>query len=332
MKPLLTISILISRNYEGVKRCLDSLRPIMDKIPSELILTDTGCGEEVRVLIEGYTDHIIDFEWIKDFSVARNVGIEEAKKNGSQWFLYVDDDEWFDEDSLTELIEFFNSGECDNYNVAAYIQRNYFDEEGKSYGDHNVDRIIRITPTLHFERRIHEAYTGVEIGVKKRLNTFVHHYGYIYKNDEERIEKTRRNRELLILECEENPSDMRMRHQLVSDYYGTEEYDTAIEAAKEGISIKSDSQYWDALHTDILYCCEMKKDWDSLIKNGEKFLKDNLFPYDEFGVRQYLITAYYNINRHDKVCNIAIKWIILITPVSMIRTNFLEMNSGREKI
>ena len=60
--PKLTISVLISRNYDGVKKCLDSLQPIMDKVPSELILTDTGCGDKVRELIEGYTDHIIDFE------------------------------------------------------------------------------------------------------------------------------------------------------------------------------------------------------------------------------------------------------------------------------
>lgn len=302
--PKLTISILISRNYDGVKRCLDSVMPIMDKVPSELILTDTGCGKKVRELIEGYSDHIIDFEWVKDFSAARNVGLKEAK---GEWFLYIDDDEWFDD--VIELVKFFNSGECDRYNVAAYIQRNYLDAYGKTYGDHNVDRILRIVPDLHFEHRIHEAYTGIDIGTKKRLNTFVHHYGYVYKDEKEREEKSNRNRELLILECKEHPEDMRMRYQLVLDYYGINEYDKAIEEALSGIKIKSDSQYWDALHTELLYCCQAQKDWDSVIKWGEKFLKDKLFPNDEFGVRQYLICAYWNKKQYDKVCNLAIKVI-----------------------
>ncbi len=304
MQPKLTISILISRNYEGVKKCLDSVMPIMDKVSSELILTDTGCGEEVRGLIKEYSDHIIDFEWIKDFSAARNAGLKEAK---GEWFLYIDDDEWFDD--VTELIRFFNSGECDKYNVATYVQRNYLDEEGKTFGDHSVDRILRINSKLHFEHRIHEAYTGIEIGQKKKLNTFVHHYGYLYKNEEERIAKSKRNRELLLLECEEHPEDMRMRHQLMMDYYGTKEYDEAINVALEAIKIKSDSQFWDALHTDILFCCQAKKDWDTLIDYGERFLKDNLFPYDEFGVRQYLICAYWSNKMHDKVCALAIKAI-----------------------
>lgn len=299
-KPKLTISILISRNYEGVKRCLDSIQPILKQVPSELILTDTGCGKEVRRLIEGYTDNIIDFEWIKDFSAARNVGLRAAK---GEWFLYIDDDEWFDD--VTELVRFFNSKESDKYNVATYIQRNYLDINGDRYGDHSVDRILRITPKLHFEHRIHEAYTGIEIGTKKKLNTFVHHYGYAYKDDEEKTEKSNRNRELLKLECEEHPDDMRMLHQLVIDYRGTKDYDEAIQTAFIGIKQRSNSQYWDALHTDILYCFYLMKDWDALIKNGEQFLKDKLFAYDEFGVRQYLICAYWSMKQYGKVCGIA---------------------------
>lgn len=45
--PILTISILISGEYNDVKRCLDSIQPLMRLVPSELILTDTGCKSEV---------------------------------------------------------------------------------------------------------------------------------------------------------------------------------------------------------------------------------------------------------------------------------------------
>ena len=311
----IAISILISRNYEGVSRCLNSIRPIMGNVSSELILTDTGCGDKVRKLLEEYVKEyngsakILEFEWIKDFSAARNLGLEEAKRDGCEWFLYIDDDEWFEESTLPELIDFFNSGECDKYNVAAYIQRNYLNMEGSEWGDHNADRILRINPKLHFERRIHEAYTGIDIGQKKKLNTIAHHYGYVYNSEEERIAKSKRNRELLYLEVKEHPEDMRMRYQLVMDCYGVGEYDAAIEAALEGIKLKSDSQYWDAIHTDLLYCYQAKKEWETLISYGTKFLSDNLFPFDEFGVRQYLIGAYWSIGSYDKVCHLAPKVI-----------------------
>ena len=150
-QPILTISILISNNYDNVKRCLESVKPLLKAVPSELILTDTGVEPELRKLLEQYTGNIIDFTWCRDFSAARNVGLKQAK---GQWFLYIDDDEWFED--ITAIAEFLQSREALNYNVACYIQRNYEDREGKKYIDHVVDRILRINPKLHFQHRLHE--------------------------------------------------------------------------------------------------------------------------------------------------------------------------------
>ena len=72
---ILTISLLISNRPDTVRKCLDSLKPLLDNIPSELILVNTGCGEEVRGIIEEYKAQIIDFEWCRDFSKARNAGL-----------------------------------------------------------------------------------------------------------------------------------------------------------------------------------------------------------------------------------------------------------------
>ena len=59
-KLLLTISILISNRPDTVEKCLKSLNSLRKKVPSELILVDTGCGEQVREMIEPYADEIID--------------------------------------------------------------------------------------------------------------------------------------------------------------------------------------------------------------------------------------------------------------------------------
>ena len=65
----LTISVLISGNKENVTRCLQSLNHLMQEVPSELILTDTGCSPEVRDLIENYTDHILILHGLGMFSL-----------------------------------------------------------------------------------------------------------------------------------------------------------------------------------------------------------------------------------------------------------------------
>ena len=97
---LLTISVLISNRPDTVRKCLDSIRPLLARVSSELILVDTGCGEQVRGIIEEYTDNIVDFKWCRDFAKARNAGLERA---GGEWFLYLDDDEWFEAVSYTHL-------------------------------------------------------------------------------------------------------------------------------------------------------------------------------------------------------------------------------------
>ena len=158
---LLTISILISDRPDTVRKCLDSVQPLLKAVPSELILTDTGCGEQVRSIIEEYTDHIIRFKWCNDFSKARNVGLKQAK---GKWFLFLDDDEWFED--TTEIIDFFNSGEYKQYGIGGYYQRNYGNREGTIYSDLLVGRMTRLEPDVKFEYSIHESFNRVVGKVK----------------------------------------------------------------------------------------------------------------------------------------------------------------------
>ena len=116
----LTISLLASNKISAIRRCLDSLVPILMRIPSELIIVDTSGNPQVRNLVSQYTSHVIPFQWCNDFSKARNTGLQRAK---GEWFMSIDDDEWLED--ADEIIDFFASGEYRNYNSATYRQRNY---------------------------------------------------------------------------------------------------------------------------------------------------------------------------------------------------------------
>ena len=102
---------------------MEALRPILEQVPSELIVVDT-VGEENSdgslAIANKYATKVIPFTWCNDFSAARNVCLEYAR---GEWFMYQDDDEWFDD--VQEFIDFFNSGECDNYNRPHVINANY---------------------------------------------------------------------------------------------------------------------------------------------------------------------------------------------------------------
>ena len=92
--PMITISLcMIVKNEEKIlARCLDSVAPLMD----EIIVVDTGSTDRTREIAAKYTDKIYEFEWIDDFSAARNFAFSKA----SMEYIYsADADEVLDQEN-----------------------------------------------------------------------------------------------------------------------------------------------------------------------------------------------------------------------------------------
>ncbi|MBR6381317.1 MAG: glycosyltransferase family 2 protein [Lachnospiraceae bacterium] len=72
----MTISLcMIVKNEEAVlDRCLGSIADLMD----EIVIVDTGSTDRTKEIASKYTDRIYDFEWIGDFSAARNFAFSKA--------------------------------------------------------------------------------------------------------------------------------------------------------------------------------------------------------------------------------------------------------------
>lgn len=227
-QPVLSISILIS-GREEMRKCLESLRPFLTQLHCELILVDTGCNEEELAVAREYTDIIIPFTWCNDFSAARNTGV---KKATGEWFMFLDDDEWFEDPS--EIISFFKSGEYKKYNGAYYKVRNHVDRSGNNYVDHFVTRMVKMEKGTCFKGKIHESLHPLYRPVKT-FNTHVEHYGYAYDTEEERKRHSMRNVPLLLEEVEEKPDEMRWYGQLAQEYLATSEYEKGAEIALKGI-------------------------------------------------------------------------------------------------
>ncbi|MBQ2802621.1 MAG: glycosyltransferase family 2 protein, partial [Lachnospiraceae bacterium] len=85
---MITISLcMIVKNEERVlARCLESLEGLMD----EIIIVDTGSTDNTKEIATRYTDKVYDFEWIDDFSAARNYAFSKA---GMEYIYSTDADE-----------------------------------------------------------------------------------------------------------------------------------------------------------------------------------------------------------------------------------------------
>ena len=229
----LTISLLASNRKDTLPKTLESLKPILDNVSSELIVVDTGCDEELLEIVRQYTDKIEKFEWCKDFSKARNVGIDKAQ---GDWFMFIDDDEWFED--ATEFIEFFNSDEMKKYNYGKYVVRNYENMEGTAWTDSIAGRMFRLFEDTKFIDAIHERPTNIA-GPTKSFSAYAHHYGYVYKTEEDKRAHVKRNTDLLLEQLKREPGCARHYCHLAQEYNTIKEYQKSLDCALEGIA-KSD--------------------------------------------------------------------------------------------
>ncbi|MCM1560242.1 MAG: glycosyltransferase [Butyrivibrio sp.] len=233
-KVLLSISMLIS-GREEMKKSLESLHSFREALPCEIILVDTGCNAEQRVLAEQYADKIVDFVWCNDFAAARNAGLKEAK---GEWFLYLDDDEWFEDPK--EIITFFTSGEYERYNSASYIVRNYTSFDGAIYNDSYPSRMCRIEPETRFIGKIHE-FLSTFREPKRMFSAYVHHYGYVYKDESERGKRVARNVRPLLEMVEQYPSDPRWTAQLVQEYFSDKQFETVLRISSKWLEERKEA-------------------------------------------------------------------------------------------
>lgn len=91
---MITISLcMIVKNEEKIlARCLDSVVDLCD----EIIIVDTGSTDRTKEIAGRYTDRIYDFEWIDDFSAARNYAFSKATR---EYIYSADADEVLDEEN-----------------------------------------------------------------------------------------------------------------------------------------------------------------------------------------------------------------------------------------
>lgn len=128
-----TISLcMIVKNEEKVlARCLDSLRDLMD----EIIIVDTGSEDRTKKIARNYTDKVYDFQWIDDFSAARNFAFSKA----SCAYIYSADADEVLDDENREKFRFLKETLVPDVEIVQMYYGNQL-----SYGTvYNYDRELR---------------------------------------------------------------------------------------------------------------------------------------------------------------------------------------------
>ena len=94
----ISLCMIVKNEEKVLARCLDSIADLMD----EIIIVDTGSTDATKEIAARYTDNIYDFEWIQDFSAARNFAFSKATK---EYIYSADADEVLDEENHKRFAE-----------------------------------------------------------------------------------------------------------------------------------------------------------------------------------------------------------------------------------
>lgn len=206
-KPLLSIGMIVKNEERCLEKCLKALEPLRQAIPCELVIADTGSIDKSRKIAEKYADILFDFEWVNDFSVARNAVMDRCS---GKWYLTLDADEYL-VPNIDELVTFLTGKNADKMQQATIIIRNHFEKSmDGTYSDFNAMRMCRLNAGIRYTSPIHEHFnkTLTYDDIYVLTNTLFDHDGYANISPEYKAKKDARNLELLEKKLETEPDNL----------------------------------------------------------------------------------------------------------------------------
>lgn len=308
-KIVLSISLLVSNRIDTIGKCMESLRPILEALPSELIAVDTveaGKSDGSIEVVREYTEKIVPFVWCDDFAAARNAGLKKAR---GEWFMYIDDDEWLEDAS--PIIAFFKTGEYRKYKSANYTVRSYTNPEWSYWVDTLQARLFPIEKDTCFVGKIHEmVYMEEPVCI---LPCYAHHSGYAFRNAEDREKHIQRNTALLRKEYEQDKGNCRTAAHLIQEYEGCGKFAESLDVIRESCGRTEDgthSRFWHYLKLHELLCYASLKEFDRVYEAGLAYLQsENRLLGAEIGVNCLMREICYQLGKDDECMYYLIKYL-----------------------
>jgi glycosyltransferase involved in cell wall biosynthesis len=220
---------MIVKNEETtLPRCLESVREIVD----EIVVVDTGSEDNTTKIAESYGARIFHFDWVNDFSAARNYAL---KNSSGEFILYLDADEILSPNSKTEIKKLITNKD----NVGYLCTITSIDE--KTYQSNSIQyvRFFKNSNNIQFTGKAHEQITDSLINNGYKIiksNIEIIHYGYNISKEEKK-KKAQRNLQLLLSDLIKSPTAYNY-FQIGQSYFILENYKEAESYFDKAITLK----------------------------------------------------------------------------------------------
>lgn len=250
MSSFISLCMIVKDEESVLNRCLNSVKNLVD----EIIVVDTGSIDDTKNIALKYTDNVYDFEWVDDFSAARNFA--QSKANG-KWIIYLDADEYIEPDNLKEVIQLLKQQDYQKtYDAFVVTQVNFVGNLAGNVTQTPTVRIYKNIPTIHFERKIHEQLTKIDNDIfVGSLDLNIYHSGYL-KGTFQNKNKSERNVSLIKEEMERNPNNGFDFYNLGNEYLAEWRVEEALISFKKAFALKdSIDKLWVPNNVErIIFC------------------------------------------------------------------------------
>lgn len=197
-RPKLSLAMIVKNEAHCLSRCLNSVGSVVD----EIIVVDTGSTDGTIGVAKEFHAKILQFNWVNDFSAARNFSLEQAT---GDWIFVLDADEFAGEGLGQEIRLFVQNGpRIGRLKIMSDFRRNGHLLRSQSFVSRLFPRGVR------FQGRIHEQVVSALPRVN--LQGELWHEGYLD------TQKSDRNVRLLLAELKCEPDNAYLLYQLAIEY------------------------------------------------------------------------------------------------------------------
>jgi len=224
-------------------------------IASEQIVVDTGSTDRTVELAEKLGAKVYHFEWINDFSAAKNFAIEQASGN---WIAFLDADEYLSLKDAAKLLPFFKHIQADpklrNTWLAIQCPWVQVDEAGNTTAVHTQERLFRNLPSIRYVGVIHEQLSLHVDNIVYGEDISIIHTGYSRTAYGE-TNKFQRNIDILKAAILNDPGNISLKGYLAEALMVKAEMDGTLKSALPEI----DELFKEVINTDSDVLSQIKK-------------------------------------------------------------------------
>ena len=245
---MLPISVcIIAKNEEQyIEECLRRLA-LYDW---EIVVVDTGSTDRTVEIARKYTPNIFHFDWVNDFSAARNYSISKASND---YILVVDCDEYLEADDktheiiqhLTEQISSVQIGMLNRFSPSADLDSSpamsAATEVSSPLVKEHIARFFHKKYT-HYEGTIHEQLASLQGDRPEFVSIPLSFYHVGYSTTKLKEEKANRNISMLETELKMNPASPYILFQLGQSYFGLSDYERALPYFEKALALDVNEQ------------------------------------------------------------------------------------------